>query len=457
MKIVVLNGSPKGKESITTQYVRFIRKHFPVHEYVFHSISARIKKIEKSEALFQEIVSDVDTADVVLWSTPVYTFFVPAQYMRFIELIHERERTAVFKRKPTAVITTSIHFYDHTAHRYMQAVCDDLDMNYLGFFSPEMDDILSAKGRNELLVFAGTMFDVIAAGYSSQAVYSPVPRRSFLFEPVQAEKKINRTGKNIVVVTDCADDDHNLKGMIQTFVDTFEDEVDVQNLRALAIDGGCTGCIQCGYDNTCMYKDNFRQFYTSTVMTADILFYAAALKHRNLSSTFKMFFDRRFFMNHVPELKNKQIGVLASGNIHAMPYMYDFFQGAFEWQAANLTGIVTDTSGDSAEISRAIQQLAEKTVLYANTGYRTPSTFLGVGAGKIFRDDIWGKLRFVFQADHAYYKRHGLYNFPHKKYKTRLFNLIMMTLNRIPAFRKEFYKRVRREMCKPHQKIVEKF
>ena len=32
MKIIVLNGSPKGDISVTMQYVRFIQKKFPQHE-----------------------------------------------------------------------------------------------------------------------------------------------------------------------------------------------------------------------------------------------------------------------------------------------------------------------------------------------------------------------------------------------------------------------------------------
>ena len=45
MKIVILNGSPKGEPSVTMQYVKFIQKHYPDHEYLFHNISNRIKKI----------------------------------------------------------------------------------------------------------------------------------------------------------------------------------------------------------------------------------------------------------------------------------------------------------------------------------------------------------------------------------------------------------------------------
>jgi hypothetical protein len=33
MKIVVLNGSPKGEYSVTLQYVHYIQKKFPGHEW----------------------------------------------------------------------------------------------------------------------------------------------------------------------------------------------------------------------------------------------------------------------------------------------------------------------------------------------------------------------------------------------------------------------------------------
>jgi hypothetical protein len=76
---------------------------------------------------------------------------------------------------------------------------------------------------------------------------------------------------------------------------------------------------------------------------------------------------------------------------------------------------------------------------------------------KIFRDDIWGKLRFPFQADHQFYKRNGLYDFPQKDYKTRLMVTLLMLLTKIPTMRKEIYlKRMREEIVKPFQKIIQR-
>ena len=64
---------------------------------------------------------------------------------------------------------------------------------------------------------------------------------------------------------------------------------------------------------------------------------------------------------------------------------------------------------------------------------------------------------FHFWADHNYYKRSGLYDFPQKDYKTRITNAAMMLLSRIASMRKEIYtKRIKTEMIKPLQKVLDR-
>ena len=455
MKIVILNGSPKGEPSVTMQYVKFIQKHYPDHEYLFHNISNRIKKIEKNDDLFNDIMADIESCDSIIWSTPVYTLFVPAQYMRFIELIHERNVAQAFKNKSTIVMTTSIHFYDHTAHRYMHAVCDDLEMNYIGYFSAEMDDLRKSRGRETLLKFAENYFESSEQKFHHQKRYQPIPQNNYAFEPAVVSRKLDAGNKKIVLVTDHKPHDTGIQAMIKRFSEAYTEAIDIVNLRDMNIQGGCTGCIKCGYDNSCMYKDDFSSFYRSRILPADVVIFAMPLTGRNMSSKFKEYFDRRFFMNHVPDLKDKQVGFLVSGRMSLMPYLYDFCQGFFECQQANFAGIVCDETGNSDEIDASIQKLAEHLITFSNNAYCQPQTFLGVGGSKIFRDDIWGKLRHVFQADYRYYKNNGAFDFPHKRYKSRLINAVVMLLTKIPGFRKEFYSRIKTEMYKPHKRIVE--
>jgi multimeric flavodoxin WrbA len=116
MNISVLNGSPKGDLSVTMQYVKFIEKKFDGHNFNYINISQKIVKIESDEIHFNELIAEIDKSDLVIWGVPLYVCLVPSQYKRFIELIRERGVEDKFAGKYAAVITTSIHFFDNTAH-----------------------------------------------------------------------------------------------------------------------------------------------------------------------------------------------------------------------------------------------------------------------------------------------------------------------------------------------------
>jgi hypothetical protein len=71
-----------------------------------------------------------------------------------IELIFERRVNDVFQDKNAAALSTSVHYFDHTAHNYINAICDDLDMRYVGAFSAYMYDLMEEKKRKNLILFA---------------------------------------------------------------------------------------------------------------------------------------------------------------------------------------------------------------------------------------------------------------------------------------------------------------
>ena len=47
MKITVLNGSPKGELSVTMQYVAYLAKLYPQHEFNIYHIAQRLKRWRK--------------------------------------------------------------------------------------------------------------------------------------------------------------------------------------------------------------------------------------------------------------------------------------------------------------------------------------------------------------------------------------------------------------------------
>ena len=72
-------------------------------------------------------------------------------------------------------------------------------------------------------------------------------------------------------------------------------------------------------------------------------------------------------------------------------------EGYSQWQHANLVNFVTDETGDSDVIDQQIQNLARLVIRAAESDYIRPQTFLGVGGVKIFRDAIYGQMRFHFR------------------------------------------------------------
>ena len=91
MKITILNGSPKGQHSITLTYLHFLKTRFPRHQYTIIHISKDIRVIENDRERFDEIMETVNSSDAVLWLYGVWVLLVPAQMLRFMELIRERK------------------------------------------------------------------------------------------------------------------------------------------------------------------------------------------------------------------------------------------------------------------------------------------------------------------------------------------------------------------------------
>lgn len=458
MKIVVLNGSPKGDLSVTMQYVDFIKKKFPQHEFNILNIVRRIKRIQKDESFFGEVIDEIRSSDAVLWAFPLYILLVHAHYKRFIELIFERGTMEAFHDKYAASLSTSIHFFDHTAHNYIRAICEDLKMKYVGSFSPEWHDFFKENERERLTLFAENFLDAVQNHTPTTTWYAPLTRSEFAYRPGNVAATVDAGEKKVAILTDIEDEDSNLARMVGRFKACFSGNVEVHNLHSVDIKGGCLGCIRCGFNNVCVYhdKDEFVDFYNSKLRTADILVFAGTVKDRYLSSRWKLFFDRGFFNTHTPSFVGKQFGFIISGPLAQIPNLRQILESYVEWQQSNVVDIVTDEYEDSAEIDSLLDSLARRLVSFSEKGYIKPRTFLGVGGMKVFRDDIWGKLRLVFQADHRYYRKHGIYDFPQRDFRTRIMNGVMMLLTKIPPVRREFPKRIKTEMIKPHQRILER-
>ena len=88
MNVLVINGSPKGKTSVTLQHTRYLEKCFPSDSFTVLHVGQKIRKYQKD---FSEITAEIEKCDLVLFSYPVYTFICPSQLHKFIELCKENK------------------------------------------------------------------------------------------------------------------------------------------------------------------------------------------------------------------------------------------------------------------------------------------------------------------------------------------------------------------------------
>ena len=183
MRVLVLNGSPAGEDSITLFTVKYLEKRFPDVGFETLHVGQRIRSFDKDFAPAKE---KLQGADLLLFAYPVYTFLVPAQLHRFVELM--KESGIDFAGKYATQITTSKHFYDVTAHRFMEDNFDDMGLRHVRGLSADMEDLLTKKGRREAESFFRFVLWEMERGYA-QPLGTERRNRSFPSFPKRRRRR----------------------------------------------------------------------------------------------------------------------------------------------------------------------------------------------------------------------------------------------------------------------------
>ena len=441
MKILVLNGSPKGEYSITLQTVKYLEKHYPQHSFEVLHVGQRIKALEKD---FSPVIKAAEAADLLLFAYPVYTFIAPCQLHRCLELM--KQHGVKVAGKFATQITTSKHFYDITAHRYVQDNCQDMGMKVIRGLSADMDDLLSEKGQKEARAFMEYAAWCVENGVSEPA---PAPMPAPALKPVTVPAAGEKPQGDVVIVTDC--DNDQLAAMIARFQAVLPRKSRVVNLREFPFKGGCLGCFNCAVSGKCVYKDGFDEYLRGTIQTGEAIVYAFTIKDHSMGSLFKTYDDRQFCNGHRTVTMGMPVGYLISGNYSLETNVQTIVEGRAQVGSNFLAGVATDETDPDGQID----QLA-KTLCYAlENKYVPPQNFYGIGGMKIFRDLIW-LMQGMMKADHKFYKAHGQYDFPQKKFGTMLKMYLVGGLIANPKIKAKMGNAMNEGMIAPYKKVLEK-
>ena len=402
MNILVINGSPKGKYSITLQTVHYLERKFKGHSFNILNAGQTIRAIEKDFTKSRELLLN---ADAIIFSYPVYTFIAPCQLHRFIELM-KADGVDISGRFATQ-ITTSKHFYDITAHKYIEENCYDLGLKYVKGLSADMDDLLTDEGREIAeKFFAHFLWSVENNLYES----APIRLSNYSQKNATPTKSVTKNGRDVVIITDNTDENSGLAKMIDRLRAVLPYETRIVNIAEYPFSGGCLGCFNCAVSAKCVYKDGFDEFLRNNIQKADSIVYAFTVRDHSMGSRFKMYDDRNFCNGHRTVTVGMPVGYLVSGELSVEENLRNIIDARAEVGHNFLAGVATDERDPDGEIDALAMQID-----YAlKNKYVLSQNFWGIGGMKIFRDLIY-KMQGMMRADHKFYKKKGFYkDFPQR-------------------------------------------
>ena len=440
MKFLIINGSPKGKYSCTLHTLLYLEQVFKEHTFEILNVGMQIKSLEKD---FSKVVDKLNECDAIIFSYPVYTFIAPSQLHRFIELL--KENNVNLENKFITQITTSKHFYDMTAHKYIEENCYGLKMKYVKGLSQDMEDLTKKEGQLEAIKFFKYFINSI-----ENDIYEIILEKQEYKEKeyVVSFENINKDeSKEVAIVCDIVENDHNLKNMITDFTNKLPYKSKIINIRDFPFSAGCLGCFNCAGDGKCIHKDNFDTFLRENIQTCDAIVIAFTIKDHSMGARFKMYDDRQFCNGHRTVTEGMPFAYIINGDYENEHNLKTIVEARAEVGHNFLAGIGTNKES----IDKTIDKLA-----YAiENKYVQPRNFYGIGGMKIFRDLIW-IMRGIMKADHVYYKKHGVYDFPQKKRGQMVLMCLLGSLVRNKKIKAKMGNKFNEGMIAPYQKVINK-
>ncbi|MCD8046056.1 MAG: NAD(P)H-dependent oxidoreductase [Clostridiales bacterium] len=441
MNVLIINGSPKGSYSITLHTCLYIQKLFPEHSYEVLHAGQKIRAYEKD---MSEAVRALEAADLILFSYPVYTFLAPAQLHRFIRLI--KESGCDLSGKFATQITTSKHFFDITAHCFIQDNCADLGLRYIKGLSADMEDLTTKQGQEDAWKFWEYVqfcaeHDVCELPSASPGTCEPVYHA--VLPPVP---KMDEGSRDVVIVASYQENDAAIQAMIHDFRAVCPHRTRVIRLEDFPFQGGCVSCFHCAADGTCIYKDGFDKFLREEIQTADAIVYAFTIRDHSMGPRFKLYDDRQFCNGHRTVTMGMPMGYLIAGGLSREENLRTVIEARCEVGHNFLCGMANDSDGIQAMNTRLNYAL--------DHSYVQPQNFYGVGGMKIFRDLIY-IMRGLMRADHKFYKQHGIYDFPQKKRGQMIMMIFVGALMNNPKLRAKAGKQISEGMIAPYRKVLE--
>ena len=149
-------------------------------------------------------------------------------------------------------------------------------------------------------------------------------------------------------------------------------------------------------------------------------------------------------------LMGMPMGYLISGDYSREMNLQTIIEGRAQVGGNFLAGVATDEQ----DADKAIDGLAATLEYALKNQYVQPQNFLGIGGMKVFRDLIW-QMQGMMRADHKFYKKHGQYDFPQKKWPRMLAMYAVGAMLASPKIKAKMGNAMNDGMLMPYKKVLD--
>ena len=143
--------------------------------------------------------------------------------------------------------------------------------------------------------------------------------------------------------------------------------------------------------------------------------------------------------------RGKPTAYIINGGYEAEENLIAVLEARAEMSQSFLAGFASDTAQMQVTAKRLAYALEHK--------YAPPQDFRGVAGQKLLRDRLW-PVRGISRADNEYFKTHGLYDFPQRRWLYSLRLSILGLLMRNEKLRAKIVPRLNHGRLAPFRKLL---
>ena len=367
MKIKVICGSPNRYKSITYHHILFLEKNFTNHSFEFLFLNEK-GQISGQENIFETLAP----ADLIIFSYPVHTMLVPYRMMLFMKSLLDDPRSKFLLGKSACQFSTSNHYFDITASKYMKACFETLKFNTLPGFMAHSEDLLDKEARQNIIIYFEQILNRLENKNFETKLYAEnnISLYPFVYEP----QLTNHKEKSFVTVVYNGESySENLKNMILAFDNLMPNQIQLIDLSNISLQ---RHTMQARLRNIAFLKEeedkDYLLAYEEKLSQSKVIIYASDIEDHWLNEKFKLFEDRVFSKTDNDKRPEQALAFIFAGSLKNEKALQEYMEIKSQISFEAYLGFINN---ESPNILLEIEAMIQRVCNYVNKPYKTSKNF----------------------------------------------------------------------------------